>query len=198
MVPCGSWAHTRAERASADADPLGRKLTARRPSRLVILTVLVSALGVVVIATTIGTSEAALFILIASGWVFGVGLAVIIGFSVADSGLFRVSLSRSRRAPRALPSEVRFDSSVIGVGVADAPFSYVQFWQLGRSRVIAMYLRPRWPHLPLRIDEDYVSLEDALTSEFGRRVLLLRQGQYSEAVAQRHFRVTPEPLDKND
>jgi hypothetical protein len=170
-------------------------MTPRLPPTEVLVALGLSILGVGVIAITVGTADSEAFVFVATAWVFVVCCGSLVGGWFARDGPYRVSVDRSRRAATVLPSEARFNHPVIGVGRPGAPFSYVRFWELESEVILALYLRPRWPYRPLIIEQYFESLDEALSTDLGRQVMLIRQDEYSAAVARRHFTLDPEPLD---
>ncbi len=123
--------------------------------------------------------------------VFGSVTAIIVSkssfFSTAP-----LSLGRARTHPSGASDSLDFERAVIGVGTPNAPFSFASFWRREDGTIVAMYLRPRWPYLPLRIDEGWETMEDALSGGLGPEVRLLKQGEFTDALREKRFAFKPD------
>lgn len=121
---------------------------------------------------------------------FGVGLSVLL----YRSELFRdsrLSLRHARTLPSDSPHALDFSRAVVGVGEPGSAFSFVSFWKVEDGTIAAVYLRPYWPYFPLKTDEGWESVSEALSNGIGTQVRLLAQGDYADALCEKRFSATP-------
>lgn len=146
-----------------------------------------SGAGVLFALQLLGVEEPKRWILTVAGSLFvGVGSAALI---VRSPWLAQVEITprRARERRPGLMSAPDFGRAIVGVGDHDAPFSLVAYWLVEDGTIAALYLRPNWPYFPLLIEEGSSSITEALSTELGRGVRLLEQGEFADAIEIKYF-----------
>lgn len=156
------------------------------------IAVSIPVLGIGLAYPTFARQDPQTFVFIANGFlVLGLALA---WFALRSRWPFSppLSLHEARKNRAQVEQAIDFTRAVVGVGPEGAPYSFASFWMLSDKTIIVMYLRPRWPYLPLLIDEGWQSLDEALSTQFGQTVRLLAQGDYADSLQAKYFRLTPD------